>query len=108
MTSLTQQRCFHHEFREAVACCPACDRYFCRECVTEHEDRVLCAACLGRLLKEAPLIQSGRYQGLLLFVQCLMGMGIAWMFFFLLGWILLALPTSFHEGTLWTSGWWGD
>ena len=47
MDDLLHQRCFNHMLREAVACCPECRRYFCRECVTEHEDKVLCAACLG-------------------------------------------------------------
>jgi len=40
------QRCWNHEGREAVCLCPACGRCFCRECVTEHEARLLCAACL--------------------------------------------------------------
>ena len=44
MEDLVHQRCFNHMLREAVACCPECRRYFCRECVTEHEDKVLCAA----------------------------------------------------------------
>lgn len=41
------QRCWNHEGREAVCRCPACGRPFCRECVSEHETRLLCAACLS-------------------------------------------------------------
>jgi len=48
MQDLTHQRCHHHQFREAAARCPECGRYFCRECITEHADRVLCASCLGK------------------------------------------------------------
>lgn len=33
--------------------------------------------------------------------QCLAGVLLAWFFFYLIGETLLALPTSFHEGTLW-------
>ena len=46
MTALAHQRCFNHALREAAARCPGCGNFFCRECVTEHDDRVLCAACL--------------------------------------------------------------
>jgi hypothetical protein len=44
--ALLQQRCWNHDAREAVCRCPSCGRSFCRECVTEHESRLLCAACL--------------------------------------------------------------
>ena len=43
-----QQRCWNHEAREAACRCPACGRSYCRECVSEHEGRLLCAACLSR------------------------------------------------------------
>src|SRR5580658_5639715 len=42
-----QQRCWNHEAREAACRCPACGRSYCRECVSEHEGRLLCAACLA-------------------------------------------------------------
>jgi len=42
-----QQRCWNHEAREAACRCPACGRSYCRECVSEHEGRLLCAACLS-------------------------------------------------------------
>jgi len=45
-TAALQQRCWNHESREAVCRCLQCGRSFCRECVTEHESRFLCAACL--------------------------------------------------------------
>jgi hypothetical protein len=40
------QRCWNHEHREAVCRCPECGRPYCRECVSEHETRLLCAVCL--------------------------------------------------------------
>jgi len=42
-----QQRCWNHEAREAACRCPGCGRSYCRECVSEHEGRLLCAACLS-------------------------------------------------------------
>lgn len=44
-----QQRCWNHDAREAACRCPACGRSYCRECVSEHAGRLLCAACLGRI-----------------------------------------------------------
>jgi hypothetical protein len=46
---LRQKRCDNHPQREASARCPECGRFFCRECITEHDDRVLCASCLAKL-----------------------------------------------------------
>lgn len=101
---LSLQRCFNHGHREAVACCPTCSHYFCRECITEHDDRVICAACL-RKLAPVPLTKRRAFIGLVRIGQCLVGVLLAWFFFYLLGETLLALPTSFHEGTLWRVNW---
>ena len=43
---LAQQLCWNHPGRGAVCRCPACQRSFCRECVSEHDARLLCAACI--------------------------------------------------------------
>ncbi len=100
MRDLTYQRCLNHAEREAVARCPGCGRFFCRECVTEHEDRVLCAVCL-RKAGRPPLLQRRGFAGGTRLAQCLAGLVVAWFFFYLIGEVLLALPASFHEGTLW-------
>ena len=105
MEDLLHQRCFNHLRREAVARCPECGRFFCRECVTEHEDKVLCAACLGR--KSAPDASAlMRWGPLARMTQFLLGLALIWIFFYYMGQLLLALPSAFHEGTLWEMGWW--
>ena len=104
MQSLANQRCFNHAMREAVARCPECKQFFCRECVTEHEDRVVCAACLAKLTKK-PLIKRFALAQLLWLAQCVFGLLIVWFFFFLIGEHLLKLSNSFHEGTLWQVPW---
>lgn len=48
-----RQQCWNHESREAVCRCPGCARSYCRECVTEHEARLLCALCLRKVLAGA-------------------------------------------------------
>jgi hypothetical protein len=103
VTDLSQQRCFNHGEREAVARCPSCGQFFCRECITEHDDRAICAVCL-RKLSRAPLLQRRGFLGVVRFAQLMAGLIAAWFFFYLIGEILLALPASFHEGTLWQNG----
>jgi hypothetical protein len=104
MDNLATQRCFNHALREAVARCPSCGQFFCRECITEHDDRVICAACLGKLASA----QSPRRRALAGFlhaVECALGIVLVWFFFYLIGEGLLKLPTSFHEGELWKASW---
>jgi len=104
MSILTLQRCFNHATREAVARCPECNQFFCRECITEHEDRVLCAACLKKLAPK-PLAQRVGLAQVFGLAQCALGLLVAWYFFFLIGVGLSRLPDSFHEGTLWQVHW---
>ena len=105
MEDLRHQRCWNHMLREAAARCPDCRRYFCRECVTEHDDRVLCAACLNKKMmpKTAGL---KRFSGFVRIFHFLLGTMLLWIFFYYMGRILLSLPSAFHEGTLWELDWW--
>ena len=104
MTPLAHQRCFNHAQREAVARCPECGRFFCRECVTEHEERVICASCLRRQARP-PLTQRRWFVGVARAGQLVVAIFVAWLFFRLVGEALLLLPSSFHEGTLWKATW---
>ncbi len=98
--NISQQRCFNHHMREAAAKCPECGRFFCRECVTEHEGRVLCAACLRKTLPK-PGQRFLLLIGPVRILQFIGGALLLWMFFYYLGLMLLELPSSFHEGHLW-------
>jgi hypothetical protein len=91
-------RCFNHAGREAAARCPRCRRHFCRECVTEHKGLVLCSACLKQAAAEAP--RRG-VPALVRLAAGGIGLSLAWVVFYLLGRLLLLLPASFHEGTMW-------
>jgi len=105
MNALHQARCFNHALREAVARCPSCRRFFCRECVTEHEDRLVCAACLGR---GGDGNRSVGGLGRLLF-NCgrgLLGLLVLWVGFHVLGQVLLQIPSELHEDVLWREHWW--
>ena len=104
MLNLLHQRCFNHATREAVARCPECGQFFCRECITEHEDRVVCSACLAKLVR-LPLVKRPAFRNVLRLAQCAAAVVAAWFFFFLIGEGLLRIPASFHEGTLWQVDW---
>ena len=105
MNDITQQRCLNHMLREAVARCPDCSRFFCRECITEHEDMVLCTSCLRKRLKPAPK-KFQRFKWVLRLGYFLAGLTLLYVIFYYIAQILVALPTDFHEGTLWQTGWW--
>ncbi len=100
MAPLASQRCLHHGEREAIARCLECGFFFCRECITEHDERVICASCLKKVAHTAaqpvrrrlnlwPVVQSGG------------GVILAWFVFYTIGRMLLALPDSVHDGSLW-------
>lgn len=100
MSAISQQRCRNHANREAVARCPECRRYFCRECVTEHEDRVVCASCLAMLTGEARP-KRWRMTGVAQAGQFALGFFLLWSFFYTLGRLLLNVPSDFHADSLW-------
>jgi hypothetical protein len=100
MNVIIHQRCFNHAAREAAARCPQCQRYFCRECTTEHDEKVLCASCLeaavpsreARMRRQPAFIRAAQFTVAFL---------ILWFVFLGMGRSLLGLPDSFHSGELW-------
>lgn len=100
MSGLAHQRCFNHLTREAAARCRTCQQHFCRECVTEHDGRLVCAACLQR---EAATPVVTRHWGRWLWrsVQVVSSLALLWGVFYLLGLALLHIPSEVHEGTVW-------
>ncbi len=99
-TDLARQRCYNHAHREAAARCPACRRYYCRECVIEHESRLLCAACVaaGAAREERREKRHG-WPGAV--AGAMLGVFLAWAFFFIIGWGLLSLPSPTHATEVW-------
>lgn len=98
--SALQQHCWNHETREAVCRCPACGRSFCRECVTEHEARLLCARCLEAEAQAPGARRHGSRKASLW--MAVAGLLLAWIFFYGTGQALI-LITGRMEQTSWQS-----
>lgn len=94
-----RQRCWNHPHREASCRCPGCGRAFCRECVTEHEARLLCAACLEALAgaRESRTSLRRRLALAALFAASL---AFSWILFLASGTILMEV-TAPTERTPW-------
>lgn len=98
--TLHQARCARHPAREAAARCVSCKGFFCRECATEHQHRILCADCLGReeevaQKKKNRLASAGRMAALFI------SFCLVWTLFHTAGRILLNTPPQYHDGSLW-------
>ena len=104
MAVLLAQRCLHHPLREAVARCPECGQFYCRECITEHDDRVVCSSCLKRLTAKVETPRRS-FAPAWRVTAAVAGLVLAWMFFFLIGRLLVNIPSSFHEGTIFQHDW---
>lgn len=103
MKELVNQRCYNHPAREAAVRCPECKGFFCRECATEHEDRLICSSCLKKLSSVSGK-KGKRFLAPLRMIEVIVSIFLAWLFFYYLGQGLLMIPTSFHEGTVWEKG----
>ncbi len=96
MPALVASRCLLHPQRESVARCPECRQAYCRECITEHAGRVICAACL-RKRTQAPTRPRARFGGVLRPVPAVVGLLVGWFLFYTLGRVLLQIPSEWHE-----------
>lgn len=98
--ALHLRRCARHQDREAAARCPACGEFFCRECVVEHDGRLLCASCLDRLEAQARA-PSVRHAALKRAAALAAGCLALWFAFCLLGTLLVKIPPRVADGSIW-------
>lgn len=105
MPEALQHFCHHHPAREAAARCPACRNFFCRECVTEHDDVVICTTCL-RLQTGSRAARKWSLAFIPRLAAAAAGLLVAFFFFYALGRVLVVTPSAFHEGTVWKVGIW--
>jgi late competence protein required for DNA uptake (superfamily II DNA/RNA helicase) len=98
--TLRQRRCDNHPQREASARCPECGRYFCRECITEHDDRVLCASCLAKLSVKKEK-DKAKWEWAPRFALALLAVAAVFFVLLLIGNLLLGIPAKFHTHGGW-------
>ncbi len=94
------RKCVRHSAREAAARCPACAEFFCRECVVEHEGKLLCGPCLA---KRASKTGTRHERGRRVRRVARAGAGVLalWFVFYGIGALLLKIPPELHDGTVW-------
>jgi len=92
---LIDQRCWRHPSREAVARCPECSRFYCRECVVEHLGRMICSDCVAR---KSAVTASGRFRTARWSIFAAAGFVLAWLVFYEIGIVLARIPSDFFEG----------
>ncbi len=103
-STIGTQHCANHTAREAVARCPECERFYCRECTVEHDYRMICAGCLASLAGEAESARrragASRWNRVPVFplLQALVGIGFVWVMVYLAAQLLIELPSAFHDG----------
>lgn len=91
---IANARCYNHAVREAAARCPQCTQFFCHECITEHDNQVICADCYAA--KTAPREKSA---GVPWFGSALAfgtGFWFIWFCVYTCGRLLLTIPSSWH------------
>lgn len=95
-------RCARHPEREAAAKCPACQQPFCRECVSEHEGRLLCAACLAKVAAaEASHRRKRDLAPLRRRLATAVSFLALWFLAHLLATTLARIPVNMHDSTVW-------
>ena len=94
--ALARQRCWTHAQREAVSRCPACRRFYCRECVTEHDGRLLCVQCL--LAGTAVNAARPGTRWLVLLAAAVLGVLVSFVVFYTTGYVLQQLPPAWASG----------
>ena len=92
--------CFNHPIREAAALCVGCGRPFCRECITPVVRRMYCTACHQEKMG-AQVKPKRDWFVLSVAVQAALGFFGLWFTAYMLGRVLLEIPSDFHEGTVW-------
>lgn len=105
MSTLAKTTCRIHFDRPASARCPSCEQFYCPECITEHDGKLTCAACLNEARTEVEQPEKVR-KGLNWFqpmplIHLVVGLIVVWAVFYLIAHTLTEIPDKFHDGTIW-------
>jgi hypothetical protein len=67
----------------------------------DHAGRLLCASCIAKLTVVAAVERGSRWPGIRRVIGLGLAVAMAWTAFFIVGKVLLAIPSAVHEGTIW-------
>lgn len=84
--------------------CTGCEGGFCRECLTEHEDRLYCGTCFASRAGAGGRGATGRRAGWKHWKKGALAAGSLLCLtagFYGLGRVLAAIPADIHDGTVW-------
>jgi len=100
--NLAQATCNLHPKRAASARCPSCRLFFCSECITEHDGKLTCAACL-RKPAQPSAVTVGKLDifQIMPIVHLLIAVLVCWFLFYFIAQVLMEIPDAFHDGTIW-------
>lgn len=99
---LSQRRCSVYPDRPAVARCPECRDYFSRECIVEHEGRLICATCIGKLTRADAAAGKEGWLPAVPAMQVALAGAAVWLLYYALARLLILIPSEFHEGSIWS------
>ncbi|MDP7397495.1 MAG: rhomboid family protein [Lentisphaeria bacterium] len=91
--------CRNHAGRKVVAHCRHCTQALCRECVTEHNNRMLCENCLRGVSQ--PVAAESKRRNAAIAAVAAAGCLLLWLFFLATGQILAHAPSVFHRFVPW-------
>ncbi len=97
----TDTSCTIHADRRSTARCPSCRKFYCRECITEHEGKLTCATCLSLSLEERAKPKQRRRWNLVPVIQVIIALMVSWAVFYLFAATIRDVPDEFHDGTIW-------
>ncbi|MEM7602236.1 MAG: rhomboid family protein [Verrucomicrobiota bacterium] len=94
--------CVIHADRVSAARCPSCHQFYCSECITEHEGKMICAGCLDQLDASSSEAQKkpARVPGAAV-LQIVAAAVVVWILFYFFAQTLGDIPDEFHDGTIW-------
>lgn len=88
--------CLRHPDRHAAARCMVCSHRFCRECVTEHSGRYMCADCLRKEVGKRERGKSGLLRATGQWSLAVLAVCVTWALFFEFASGLLDAADYFH------------
>jgi len=92
------KRCSNHPSREAVARCPICQKFYCRECITEHDGKMLCKYCLESKIESQKNDKKSSLflKQVIIVILFISSFALSWFLFAMLGKIIMLFPQKYH------------